>query len=384
MSIVNQTYIDALLADAAYANVTQGMDEVQLTEALRTPMTPTLAAYIAANFEVASSINTSDIPLVGSGFDATVWRIRSGSELAGSNNENAGKTYLSMRGTELLPGADVLADGDLTLGSAAASAIIDMVNWWLRETTPTTELARQIKWDPLHQPNPASMEIVPSYVNDTRVAGAGNLVGVTSVQIDGHSLGGHMASAFARLFGAGNSVAGSVNIQSIATFNSAGFNGANSEPLFQRIQALLGTGSSSFAPVSANQTNLFAANGINFTTNDWWFTQMGTRTGLYQEEGVLITLTVGPTEVRLSLVEIGALSADATANLSATYKSVDPADTTSATGNTWAINVHQRGLTGLTNALVKSLGFRFEKVLVAFTFIFTDTLGQRSCPLLAI
>ena len=116
----------------------------ELEFALRTTMTPALAAYIAANFKVAGSFNSSDIPLVGSGFDATVWRIKSGSELAGSNNENAGKTYISMRGTELLPGADVLADGDLTLGSAAASAIIDMVNWWLRETTPTAERARQI------------------------------------------------------------------------------------------------------------------------------------------------------------------------------------------------------------------------------------------------
>lgn len=266
MSTINQTYIDALLADAAYVDVTQGMDEAQLTEALRTRMTPTLAAYIAANFEVASSINTSDIPLVGSGFDATVWRIKSGSELAGANNENAGMTYVSMRGTEPSPvaeGADLLGDGDLALGSAATSAIVDMVNWWLRETTPTTELARQIKWDPLYQPNPASIEIVPSFVEGTRVAGTGHFVGVSNVQVDGHSMGGHMASAFARIFGANNGVAGSVNIQAISTFNSAGFNGANSEPLFQEIQTLLGTGSSSFAPVSAKQTNFFAANTIN-------------------------------------------------------------------------------------------------------------------------
>ncbi len=36
--------------------------------------------------------------------------------------------------------------------------------------------------------------------------------------------------------------------------------------------------------MSAKQTNFFAQNGINVTTNDWWFTQMGTRTGLEQEE----------------------------------------------------------------------------------------------------
>jgi len=104
-------------------------------------------------------------------------------------------------------GADLVADGDLALGSAATSAIVDMVNWWLRETTPTTELAKQIKWDPLYRPNPASIEIVPSFVEDTRVAGTGHLVGVTNVQVDGHSMGGHMASAFARIFGVGQELA---------------------------------------------------------------------------------------------------------------------------------------------------------------------------------
>jgi len=274
MSDINKAYIDALLADATYVDVTPSMNADALTEALQERMTPTLAAHIAANFEVASSINTFDIPLLGSGFDATVWR-----GIAGGDYAN--QVFVSMRGTEPLPGADLLADGDLALGSAATSAIVDMVNWWLRETTPTTELARQITYIPVKAD---SVDVIPSFVEGTRVAGTGRLVGITNVQVNGHSMGGHMASAFARLFGAGNGVAGSVTIQSIATFNSAGFNGNKSEPLFQEIQALLGTGTSSFAPVSAKQTNFFAANGINVTTNDWWFTQMGARTGLYQEE----------------------------------------------------------------------------------------------------
>ena len=36
--------------------------------------------------------------------------------------------------------------------------------------------------------------------------------------------------------------------------------------------------------VSSSQSNYFAENGINFTTNNWWFTQMGQRVGLFQEE----------------------------------------------------------------------------------------------------
>ena len=38
----------------------------------------------------------------------------------------------------------------------------------------------------------------------TTVTATGNLVGVTSVQVNGHSLGGHLASSFARIFGGEN------------------------------------------------------------------------------------------------------------------------------------------------------------------------------------
>jgi len=71
MKAIEQAYIDALLADAAYVDVNPEMNAGELTAALRERMTPTLAAYIASNFEVSSSINSSDIPLIGSGFDAT-------------------------------------------------------------------------------------------------------------------------------------------------------------------------------------------------------------------------------------------------------------------------------------------------------------------------
>ncbi len=190
MTTIANAYINALLADAAYIDlVNEPLDSPTNRRVLGDRMTPTLAAYLAANFEVASVVNSSDIPLVGSGFDATVWRGKAGGDFAG-------QVFVSTRGTEPeAGGADLLADGDLALLVGARSQIIDMVNWWLRETTPATEQARQIKWDPLRQPNPLSVEIVPGFVDDTRVAGTGGLVGVTSVQIDGHSLGGHLAAS---------------------------------------------------------------------------------------------------------------------------------------------------------------------------------------------
>ena len=48
MSDINKAYIDALLADATYVDVTPSMNADALTEALQERMTPQLAAMWAA------------------------------------------------------------------------------------------------------------------------------------------------------------------------------------------------------------------------------------------------------------------------------------------------------------------------------------------------
>ena len=56
-------------------------------------------------------------------------------------------TLLGERGTDILDGGlgmDILADGDLAALGLAHAQLVDMVNWWLRETTPTTQMAKQI------------------------------------------------------------------------------------------------------------------------------------------------------------------------------------------------------------------------------------------------
>ena len=280
MTKIANTYINALLADATYVSLlSEPLSSSGNQSLLGSRMTPELAKYIADNFEVASAIDTPDIPLLGSGFDATVWRGRAGTEFAG-------QVFVSTRGTEP-PGVDIWgADADLATNVAARTQIIDMVNWWMRETTPAGgEQAKQVKWDPLRPKPGSAIEVEPGIVWGASVAATGNLANVTNVQINGHSLGGHLASSFARIFGGATQQKGSVTVDGISTFNSAGFNGSNAEFFFAQLQGLLSTGMSSFAGVQAKQTNLFAENGINLTTNDWWFRQMGQRIGLNQEEG---------------------------------------------------------------------------------------------------
>jgi hypothetical protein len=130
MTVINDAYINALLADAAYV---KDLAAGNLASDLSSRMTPTLAKYIADNFTVVTQIDSND--LTGSGFDATVWRGKTGTDFAG-------RTFVSMRGTEGL--ADIDADVDLTVFGVAQSQYIDMVNWWLRATTPSNAFAQQI------------------------------------------------------------------------------------------------------------------------------------------------------------------------------------------------------------------------------------------------
>lgn len=234
---IQTAYINALLADAAY------VDANSLATDLPKRLTQSLADYLTANFEIASSINTPDIPLLGSGFDATVFRGRVGTEYAG-------QVFVSARGTEFNAGtgSDVWgADADLAVNVAARTQIIDMVNWWLKGTAAKGAQVAQVKWDPLRVKPGTINTPEPGLAMAATAEATGELVGVTSVQVNGHSLGGHLASAFARIFGGNNYQPGSVRVESVSSFNSAGFNGVKSEPFFAQIQELLGTGLNSFA-----------------------------------------------------------------------------------------------------------------------------------------
>ena len=90
---ISEAFINALLADATYAlgsKTKDGLTGSDLEDCndgeLKERMTPALAKYIGDNFTVVTHIETDDI--IGSGFDATVWK-----------DNNSGKLYVSMQGT---------------------------------------------------------------------------------------------------------------------------------------------------------------------------------------------------------------------------------------------------------------------------------------------
>jgi hypothetical protein len=109
MSTINETYINALLADAAYVRLHSGTEidgpntalltGSALTTAIAARLTQPQADFITSNFEVLNQ----ELSAFG-GFDAVVWRGKVGTPYAG-------KVYVSMRGTQGLQ--DIADDGSL-------------------------------------------------------------------------------------------------------------------------------------------------------------------------------------------------------------------------------------------------------------------------------
>ena len=267
MTTMKTSYINALLSDACYVHALSPNDTIDQLKGKLTPsMTPALAEFIGNNFSVEAQT-----PEYASGFSATVWV---------GKGDYAGQVYVSMRGTE--PGwPDFTADGQLATTGIAYHQLEDMVNWWLRETTSSYGMAKQIHFAPIiGEYGIEGYELEEA----AEVQGTGNLLifagSITGV--NGHSLGGYLATAFARLFG------NQASPMDINTFNSVGYSrpkAAYIETIFNQIAQIIGPelGLDSF---SAAQNNFYAENGINVATNTWdpvGFQQYGQRISLYQE-----------------------------------------------------------------------------------------------------
>jgi Ca2+-binding RTX toxin-like protein len=269
MTTINDAYINALLADACYVDdLIPEMTGVALAGKIGGSMTPALATYIADNFTVIQQVGG-----LSSSFDATVWRGNAGTAYSG-------QVYVSMRGTQ--EGTDYFAaDSDLASSGLAHRQLVDMVNWWLRETTPAhfddgmSRFATQI-----------TLTADNDFAAGALVLATGRLANIGTIQsVNGHSLGGYLASAFVRLFGI-QLFGTQLPVTAISTFNSAGFSkqaAANIENGFSQIARLIGP-ALGLAGFSDAQNNYFGVNGANVTANTVGFQQYGTRIPLFQED----------------------------------------------------------------------------------------------------
>ena len=162
---------------------------------------------------------------------------------------------MSLQGTLGLQ--DFLTDAKLAISGNAGQQIIDMVNWWLKISTPVGQLAHQIG----HTLDPRTGFLgIASDVPGAGLVSAAELV--NGVEVDGHSLGGYLASAFMRLLGA------QAHVTQTTTFNSAGF-AIGSESAFTALAQAIGPGyglAGFPAPGNSSQLNYFAQHGLNFAT----------------------------------------------------------------------------------------------------------------------
>ncbi|MBG7619259.1 hypothetical protein I5R65_07260 [Herbaspirillum sp. AP02] len=203
MTIIRTTYVNALLADASYVafldKFNQPLSINKIRSNLAASLTQIQADFLLANFEtLTQTLSASE------GFDAVVWRGKSGTDYAG-------QVYVSLRGTQ---GAqDILDDVSLASRGVPYEQLRDMANWWMRATAKPGELVRQIKVETIAR---SPLTNIYTFTADTPVVATGELYGQVNAitGVNGHSLGGYLSTTFTRLFGA--------KVLAVTTSNSAG------------------------------------------------------------------------------------------------------------------------------------------------------------------
>jgi hypothetical protein len=150
---IQSAYVNALLADASYViDIDVGaIDRDRFDERL----THTQASFLAANFRVLDTYNA-----MFGGFNAVVWEIKAGSELALANPGDAGKVFVSIRGTQ--EPVDFLNDGQLAVSGIPYQQVADMVNWWQRATDSRSDNRTDSGVPDLQRAAPRALIVAPT------------------------------------------------------------------------------------------------------------------------------------------------------------------------------------------------------------------------------
>ncbi|MDP2199091.1 MAG: hypothetical protein Q8K01_10945 [Sulfurimicrobium sp.] len=217
---------NAELSLAAYAaNLLPSMSLLDYVTALKgAGMSQSQADNFASDYAIVDQYTNAS-----TGFSATVFK-------------KGTQTYFSIRGTEITSLLDLVADADLALSGAAARQIVDLYNYYRRLSAPKGQLVAQLEWTG----------------NDYVLTTSGGAKGILDtplsgpISVTGHSLGGHLAMAFGRLFPS--------DTAGILTYNAPGFSDSIAATFFNRIDTAIGRSSSAFQ--DGKTTNLYGS-GLN-------------------------------------------------------------------------------------------------------------------------
>lgn len=302
MNTIQNLFQQAQLAEAAYANLWNSNTNSAITdtELVKTALQDTgndmhFSQSQASEF-VAHWRVIDQLPNTGSGFSATVFQ-----------NIATGAYTFAVRGTETSFGtvfSDLAATdlADIVTDGIAIDQVVDMYNYWKSltslgvyqaaylETLTAETLQLKELWAQSLQPpgqtiyndyvaqlhsagiivnmgllGPTAQQVKfgnsdTVLVNTPLAWGSNTLNGAVAVDVAGHSLGGHLAMAFSRLFP-------SVTADVVAV-NGAGFNFANGnvDTLFTRLGGVPGFD-------AGNITNAVGTSGGYLTSQDWLFLQ---------------------------------------------------------------------------------------------------------------
>ncbi|MDP2242369.1 MAG: hypothetical protein Q8K18_19700 [Burkholderiales bacterium] len=233
-----------------------------------------------------------------SGFSATLF----------ASKENPGEVVLAIRGTEpfVQAGRDLSVDiGDIVLDGLALYQIIDLYNYWQYLSAPAGvayAAARFVDFNPLQHSLDDAIIDLPSgrimtiergsstsfFAGTDRALALGAASSVTKVTVTGHSLGGHLAAAFTRLFPSTGADA--------VLANGAGF--VTTHPNVDRVFRLL-NGTTAFD--AGRITNVFANRGPEIVAQDWYLQQGGGRHPVFSETAIGYTFGHGVGQITDSL-----------------------------------------------------------------------------------
>lgn len=287
MNSVSSMFEKAQLAEASYADFLN-FAPVDALQNNGSEFSRTQANTFVTHWQVVDQF--SDAPLFSTGFSATVFKN------IDTSSPDFGRYVIAMRGTAGV--GDLLTDaGDVLADGIAIYQLVDLYNYWQSLThvgvyqaakvvTLTAETAalqaaysiggiaggltyetllRQradiIVDNPSHTVLTVQLGVTSTELSDPQLqVGSGKLSGIANIDAVGHSLGGHLAMAFSRLF--------PNQTRTATAINGAGFDLGNSnvDHLFALLSGGMGFDASKIA-------NVVGTAAMNLVAQDWRFLQ---------------------------------------------------------------------------------------------------------------